>query len=318
MRSRYRYLALAGWAFAAIHCSGGTGPNGGGGGGGGSGLTANIEGQAWAASAISIAAQAIPGIPGGLLILGSQTVGGTTTSINISLNDIRGPGTYALGVGFGVYGGIASVGEGSGGGGNANVWETPLNGVAGTITITTLGGGRIVGTFEYTTEPGQNNSLGGTRTVTNGVFDLAFTGTIVPVPANEGSQVSAELNGVPYNAWLVDGLLQDFLGGAGVQVNTTSSENTLSLMLVDVTATGTYPFSGVAPVRFMTAGLNGGTAANCCWGNVSAGDVGSITITSITADRVQGTFSGTLQPNPGKPSAIPLVITNGTFDVGIP
>src|SRR5207342_1926434 len=116
---------VAGWALAAIHCGGGTGPSGGGG-GGGSGLTATIDGQAWEASALSIAAQAMGGIPGGLLVLGSQTVGGTTTSINITVQNYTGPGTYALRVGPGVYGGIASVGTGSGGGGNSNVWETPL------------------------------------------------------------------------------------------------------------------------------------------------------------------------------------------------
>lgn len=213
MRSMLQRAAFVLLAFAVINCGGSGNPTGNNGGGGGAGLTAKINGQTWTASALSIAAQAIPGLPGALLILGSQTSGGTTTSLNITLGCVTGPGTYALGVGPGVYGGIASVGIGSGGGGNADVWLTPLNGVAGSVTITTLSGGKIVGTFQFAGDPDPSNVVGGTKTVTNGSFDLDFTGTLAPVPPNVGSKVSADLDGVPYNAWLVFGLLQDHLGG---------------------------------------------------------------------------------------------------------
>jgi hypothetical protein len=45
--------------------------------------------------------------------------------------------------------------------------------------------------------------------------------------------------------------------------------------------------------------------------------VGSVTITSLSADRVKGTFSATLQPVPGKPATTPLTVASGTFDVGL-
>ncbi|HSR90792.1 MAG TPA: hypothetical protein VLK88_05770 [Gemmatimonadales bacterium] len=317
MRNSLSRLCLAALVLAALHCSSGTGPGGGGGGGGNSGLTAKIDGAAWEADPISIAANAMAGIPGGLLIHGSQTTGGVTRSINIALQNIRGTGTYALGVGPSVYGGIASEGEGSGGGGNANVWLTPLNGVSGTLTINTLGAGRIVGSFEFTGDADNNNSVGGTRTITQGVFDLPFTGNIVPVPANVGSKISADLNGVPYNAWDAFGELTVFTGGAGVDVNSTSSENAVFITLVGVTAPGTYALSNVSPEKFILVGLNGGNASTCCWGLNAGGDVGSVIVTSLTPDRVQGTFSGTLQPQPGKPASAPLTITNGVFDIGI-
>jgi hypothetical protein len=305
------FLALA---LATGACGGDGGAPGGG--GGGSGFTAKIDGKDWAAAPISIAATASP-VPGGIILLGSQNTNGAVTGITITLNDITGPGTYALGVGPGVYGGIASVGEGSGGGGNANVWETPLDGVSGAITLTAVGAGRIAGTFQFNAAPGRRNTAGGTRTVTDGHFDLAFMGNLLPVPDNMGAKVSATLNGVPYNAWTVIGRLQDYTGGAGVSIDTTSSENALSLQLVGVTAPGTYPVSDAAPLRTIIAGLNGGMASNCCWGLNAGGDTGTITITSLTATRVKGTFSGTLQPQPKRPATAPLVVTDGAFDVGI-
>ncbi len=318
MRNGYLRIWPALAAFAAINCGGGSGSSTGPGGGGGSGLTATIDGNAWAAAALTISAGAMAGIPGGILVLGSQNANGLVTSINITLQNVRGPGTYDLGVGPDVYGGTASVGEGTAGsGGNSNSWITPLNGVAGTVTITTLSGGRIVGSFQYTAVPGHNSTATGTRTVTNGQFDLPFTGTLTPVPANVGSKVSALHNGVPYNAWLVIGTLTDFTGGAGVNISTTSSENGVSLQLQGVTAPGTYTLTNIQPIRSMTAGLNGGIASNCCWGAAGVGNVGTITVTSLTAARVQGTFSATLPPSPGKPATAPLVITNGSFDVGI-
>ena len=41
------------------------------------------------------------------------------------------------------------------------------------------------------------------------------------------------------------------------------------------------------------------------------------TITTLTPQRVKGTFTATLRPQPGKAATAPLTITNGTFDVGI-
>ncbi len=310
-------LVLAGTATLLVlgACGGGGDSNGPG--GSTSGFTAKINGQSWEALPISIVAQAIAGVPGGVLVLGSQTTGAVSQGLTISLYNITGPGTYALGVSSDVFGGIGQVGEGNGGG-NANSWITENTGTAGTITITKLSGGRIAGTFSYVAEPGQNNAVGGTRTVTDGEFDLEFTGTIAPVPANVGSVVSALFGGQLYNAWSVFGLLQDDLGGPGFQFSTSTKEHGLSILLGGVTAPGTYTISHTSPVRSIGAGRNGGDANHCCWGGGgSALDVGTITITSITATRVKGTITATLQPSPGKPATTPLVITNGTFDVGI-
>ena len=285
--------------------------------GGSSGFTAKIDGQSWEALPISIAAQAIGGVPGGVLVTGTQTTGGVSRSLTISLYNITGPGTYALGVSSDVFGGIGQVGEGTGAG-NSNSWITENTGTAGTITITKLSGGRVAGTFSYVADPGQQNTVGGTRTVTEGKLDLEFKGTLVPVPANAGSAVSAMFGGELYNAWSVNGLLQDHLGGPGFQFSTSTKEHGLSILLSGVTGPGTYAISHTSPVRSVGAGRNGGDANHCCWGGGgSALDVGTITITSFTTSRVKGTLTATLQPSPGTAATAPLVITNGVFDVGI-
>jgi len=49
------------------------------------------------------------------------------------------------------------------------------------------------------------------------------------------------------------------------------------------------------------------------YGTAFQGGSGTLTITSLTANRITGTFSGTLIPSSG--SASSLVVTNGTFDV---
>jgi hypothetical protein len=306
-----RIVALA---LVVVGCGGG----GGGATGGGSGFRAKVDGTQWVAESISIAAGPIKALPGALLVVGTQNAGGKNTGLTLTLGNVTGPGTYALGVGSEVIGGIASVGETPTGTHDSNVWETPLDGISGEFVITTLTSDHLVATFSFVAAPGKNNALGGMRTITEGQIDLPFSGALTPVPDNVGSKVSATLNDVRYNAWLISGMLDDFTGTAGVTISTTSSVNALSLVLQGVTAAGTYAISDAQPLRTITAGKNGGDATHCCWGLNAGGDVGTITITSLTAARVKGTFSGTLQPQPGKPATAPLVVTDGAFDVGIP
>jgi hypothetical protein len=301
----------------ALVLSLGCGSGAGAGGGGGSGFTAVIDGKPWAAEPIGVTARPNLGVPGGFIVVGAQTAGGVSSGLTIELNAVAGPGHYPLGVGLGVFGGSASVGEGMGGG-NSTRWETALDGLGGSIDITTLGGGRIVATFEFLAVPDKRNTVGGTRHVTQGKIDLPYMGALSAVPDNVGGKVSAKLNGMPYNAYAVDGRLMDFMGGAGVAFDSHSSLNGLDLMMVGVTAMGSYPISNAAPQRSITAGRNGGDTSSCCWGQNAGGDSGTITVTSLTTTRVKGTFSGTLQPQPGKPATTPLVITDGVFDVGIP
>jgi hypothetical protein len=277
-----------------------------------------VDGQGWEAEPISIVAQADAGVPGSVMILGSQSDGARSLGLTLTLYNVGGAGKYALGVGSSVVGGIGQVGEGTGSGGDANSWITPGTGVDGMAEITSIGNGRIAGTFEYTAGPGKNNAVGGNRVVTDGKFDLPLKGTLAPLAESAGSKVTAEFNGEPYNAATIVGSLTDFTGGTGISFSSANSLNGLSIILVGVTGPGTFTYSNTAPQRLITAGHTGGTADYCCWGVSAPGDVDEIIVTSVTAKRVKGTFTATLKPQPGKPATRDLVITNGTFDIGIP
>lgn len=312
MINRLVYSLLAVFPFAFLACDGGTGA-----GAGGSGLTANIDGMGWEAEANTIVAQANAGVTGSVMLLGSQTGGGKTRSLTLTVYNVGGPGKYALGVGSDVFGGTGLVGEGTGGGGNADSWITPGTGVAGEVEIVSMDGGRITGGFSYTAVPGKGNATGSNRVVTDGKFDLPLKGTVAPLAENLGSKVTAKLNGVFYNAYMVLGGLTDFTGGAGVTLSSTSDLNSVSINLVGVTRTGKYALNNFSPQRLITAGRTGGTAGDCCWGTTVT-DSGEVIVTSLTAKRVQGTFTATLRPQKGKPATADLVVTDGTFDVGIP
>lgn len=299
-------LLTAGFTLLALTaCGGGDGTTGPGGGGGSNTMAAQIDGQSWTADGTTAAASAVVGVPGGYVILGTQVLSSSDArSISISLYNIGGPGTYALGVLPMVFGGIATIGEASG------AWLTPLDGTAGTITITALSATRIAGTFSFTAAPGAGTA-GGPRTVTAGHFDLPLKGTATPVPDQAGSRVAATLGGTPYNASTVAVTMS---GSSGLQFSTVGGDSSLTVTLTGVTAPGTYPLStGPSLVAVVVSGKPG--ASQPVWG-ATATDVGSITVTSLTATRAKGTFSVTLAPERGKGSST-LVVSNGQFDVGI-
>ena len=292
------------------------GCGGGGGGGGGAGFTAMVNGVAFVAEPVGVTARGGGG-PGGIVVTGSQTAGSLVTSLTLNLHAITGPGTYALGVGLDIFGGTGSVGESPPGTGASNHWATALDGRGGQITITTLSATRLVATFQYTAVADEKTpGATGTRTVTDGKIDLPLTGAVPAVPDNVGAKVSATLDGKPFNAWAASGRLQDFMGGPGVAVDCHSSEGSLSLMLVGVTMPAAYPLGKGPPGRTLGACGPGSGINRACWGSAD-GDTGTITITSLTAARVKGTFSGTLQPKPGSGATAPMTIADGVFDIGI-
>ena len=82
-------------------------------------------------------------------------------------------------------------------------------------------------------------------------------------------------------------------------------------------ATGTFPLSYTSPYFVWAVDPNAvkPAGAQCCWG--VAGDVGTITYTTLTKTRTKGTFSITLSPQPGTAARGQLTIANGTFDLGL-
>lgn len=266
---------------------------------GNSGLTATIDGASFAAPAGT--ASAI-GAPNGTFSMAGGTAAGTGLAINAF--NIGGPGTYPIGVGPTVPGAVASV-TASGG-----AWSTALSGNAGTITFTTVSPTRIVGTFSFVAA--SVTTATGTRTVTNGAFDLPVTsaGNIALAP-NAGSKFSGTINGTAWNAATIVMGSRPASGTLGLSLSNTSYQ--LVLLLGGIAGPGTYPL-GSAPQRTLLA-TQLGPSTN--WGGPGSASTGSFVITSVTASRVAGTFDVSLPPSTLNPGTGTLRLV-GTFDVGIP
>jgi hypothetical protein len=312
MRSLSFATAAIGLFLAA--CGGGgdsaTGPTTGnqnpGGTTGSSNMTATIDGKAWSAGT-ALAIQSDP-VGGRYLLSGIEL--GSNTSIVLSIGDIAGPGTFPLGVdGVTVAGGFGGVTNLAG-----QTWNAALSGNAGTITITALTAKHIAGTFAFSATVVSNGATG-THSVTNGVFDIPFNSdaSLRTLPDSLGSKISATLNGVAWNAAIASGGTSNgFISISGI-----NSTQTVLFTIAAPTATGTFPLAYTSPYFVWAVDPNSvkPAGAQCCWG--VAGDVGSITYTTVTKTRTKGTFSITLSPQPGTSAKGQLTISGGTFDLGM-
>ncbi|MGQ0722940.1 MAG: DUF6252 family protein [Candidatus Eiseniibacteriota bacterium] len=306
MRPRFLGIGAAGaFLFAVAGCGGGgsnpaaSGPNQNGGGGP---MTATIDGAAWSADETGITAQELP-IAGAFLIQGTEVLSTTEfRTVSLSLYNIAGTGTYPLGMNTMMYGGTGLVVDGGDG------WGTPLSGAAGTVNLTVLDPARIAGTFSFSADA-STGSATGTKTVTNGAFDLllASGGSLDPVPANMGGRMAATVGGSPWNAATV---AASTFGGSFI-LATSNTAYTISISVPSAAAPGTYVLGGTSSLQVTDAG--GSTSWFCCSGGGSGS--GSVTIDTLTADRATGSFQATLDP---VGSGATLGIVGGTFDVGLP
>jgi hypothetical protein len=85
----------------------------------------------------------------------------------------------------------------------------------------------------------------------------------------------------------------------------------LVLTIGNATGAGTHSLNA-------TAGGDGsnlvvGSSTTAGWSTGFSGGTGTVTITSLTANRIVGTFTATAVPSQGSTSN--LVITNGKFDI---
>jgi hypothetical protein len=288
-----RAMGAAAVVLAAAACGGDTaGP---GNPSGDAAFTARIDGTAWETPATGLVVTGNSNPPGSMTIVGTNLQNPATTLMLI-LSRIPGPGTYPLGINVQTStGGVANVTRGSTG------WSTPLSGAAGTVTITSITDTRVVGSFSFGADAVAGSAAG--VTVTNGQFNVARPSGFVPATAAQvGSRVTGSMNGAAWNAaTIVTATDQSF---------TAANTDWMITFIGQFTAPGTYPLSVLAPPlrrftvqRLPSGGLWGGTAA----------DQGSITVTSVSATRMTGTYSVTLAPSVG--TGPPLAISNGTFDI---
>jgi hypothetical protein len=270
-------------------------------------LRANVDG-AWAAETPP---------SGSITGLGRLTFGGTKISganpygISFSLNHIAGTGTYPLGTGSTVPGGGAVVSNALTG---ASTWATPLTGADGSLTITTLTADRIGGTFNFTAAGVASTT--GTKTATNGEFLVPLTSVLGqvlgPLPDNYGSKISATIAGASFNAAHASGTY--FAANRVVTVQGSNNTRGFSISLNEVTGPGTYTLN---TTRWVGTTLSVSPTVVDGWRSDQTGGSGSVTVTSLTATRMRGTFTATLGPIPNTGATGTITIANGSFDIGL-
>lgn len=280
-------------------------------------MTARIDGSAWQSDAIYVNAGAQAAGAGIIVIQGTRVSGSDGLSINISLANIPGPGTYPLGTAAAVSGGSAGVAES--GGQAAAGWNTPFSGAAGTITIASMDEERITGTFGFTAEA-VTGSATGARTVTEGRFDLPLqrSGAAQPVPPESMNRISATIDGAPWHAATVS-LQQNISTLWGFVASNT--QHTVSIAVQEFAGPGTYALRSTLPLRLADVYGPGGvldTSTDCCWTSTGPGATGAIIVETQTDTRITGTFSFTLPARSGTVATEPIAVLNGEFDVGIP
>jgi hypothetical protein len=265
-------------------------------------MTAKVDGVDWAPT---IQASGAHVVPGSYILTGLSTASGGS-SMTFSLSNIGDTGTYALGMGPSGFGGTVQWVKGSAG------WVTPLSGVAGTIHITALSDTHMTGTFAFTADHLTGGATG-TVHVTGGTFDAPVTtsGNPGPLPDRSGSRITADVDGAVFNAATTAVTLPN---DTTLVVAATSLSSGVGINLYGLHGAGQYDVS-LSPLRTLTYSTFDGTNFNL-WGGV-AGDSGSIHITSVTAGRIEGSYTLRLAPSTG-PGATSPIHVSGDFSLGRP
>jgi len=130
------------------------------------GMRATINGVAWSADPV-VSNATLGGPLNALLVAGIDPSSLSNFAISLNLQDMTGPATYTLslpGDALQRFAGVATVEP-------DQRWDSFL-GAGGTVTILSVGGGRVTGTFSFVAGPQETSEATGTLTVTNGEFNL--------------------------------------------------------------------------------------------------------------------------------------------------
>lgn len=122
----------------------------------GGNMSARIDGEAWSSVMAQVAVSANV-----IAVAGSDVAG---RAMGMAWLD-EGTGTYTIEPGE-----VANANFSTGGA----VWVANAHQGGGTVVVTARSPGRIAGTFSFTLDPVPNTAAAGTRSVTQGVFDVRY------------------------------------------------------------------------------------------------------------------------------------------------
>jgi len=249
---------------------------------------------------------------------GILSVGGTDTSRTTTIGFAFSP--TAAGVGTYTFGPLSGANAQLLVGNPAAGWQAGVGIGSGTITVTSLTSTSASGTFTFSMVAVAGTGATGTKSITDGVFNVTLT--TAPPPAatpSGGSTFSTLIDGVPWTSSLSRRatMTSNILTITGQDTNFR-----VITLAVPISAGLLIPPSGPATVSLdFTPGVHGVVTmvlGSQNWDNGHDGASGTFTVTSISATRVTGTFTVTLVNNPVNVVPVPTArLTSGQFDMAL-
>lgn len=280
-------------------------------------FSATVGGAAWLADTTVTAERTGPGT---YRILGRSRTD-PFFLIDFSLMGIKTSGTYPLGIKGFLSGGYVTIAGAPGG-----AFNSPTNGAAGQVEITTLSPTRIAGKFAFNAvgTVGTVGDPGRTVTVTNGVFDLPITGAAAgTIPDSAGGSFRATIDGAALGIAAataplptsVPNRLEIFAFSDAEQFTNTN----VFVTIENVTGPGTFPLDVPSLRRLLVQQSRlfmGSTQLPVgSWSSIQAGSSGSVTITSLTTARISGSITATIAAAGDSPITTPITFS-ASFDLG--
>jgi len=199
-------------------------------------------------------------------------------------------------------------------------WQAAVGIGSGTITVTSLTSTAASGTFSFSLVAVPGSTAAGTKSITEGAFNVTFTSVPAPAPTpTGGSTLSTLIDGVQWTsslsrrATLTNNILAVTGQDTSFRVITFAVPLSAGL-LVPPSSPPTISLDFTPAIHGTVTMVLG--AQN--WDNGHAGGAGTFTVTSISATRVTGTFTVTLVSNPINVVPVPTAqLTNGQFDMAL-
>lgn len=150
-----------------------------------------------------------------------------------------------------------------------------------------------------------------TVTVSGAGVATVHTAFVLTVTSGTGpGGIAATLDGQPWSSTAVQ--FASFVPfDKLLELRGTDGFNVMDITVDSVTGPGTTSLNYGSPTSSSGSIMN----PNGTWYTNGPGGVGTITITTFTANRVAGTFSFTAIPFPGTGATTNRLVTNGTFDL---